>query len=207
IFGFTESDCIGKIAFPAIQAAPSVSSSFPFIFGEKLKQEFACLIPCAIDQDPYFRMTRDVAPRLNFPKPALMHSTFFPALQGAKSKMAASDTNSAIFLTDTPKQVKDKVNKHAFSGGKETVEEHRAKGGDCDVDVSYQYLRYFMEDDERLEQIRQDYSSGKLLTGELKKILIEVLQGLVAKHQERRKEVTLDVVRQFMTPRQLNFRY
>ena len=50
IFGFTESDCIGKIAFPAIQAAPSMSSSFPFIFGEKLKQELACLIPCAIDQ-------------------------------------------------------------------------------------------------------------------------------------------------------------
>jgi tryptophanyl-tRNA synthetase len=37
---------------------------------------------CAIDQDPYFRMTRDVAPRLNFPKPALIHSTFFPALHG-----------------------------------------------------------------------------------------------------------------------------
>ncbi|CAF4920690.1 unnamed protein product, partial [Rotaria sp. Silwood2] len=70
IFGFTESDCIGKIAFPAIQAAPCVSSSFPFIFGEKIKHEYPCLIPCAIDQDPYFRMTRDVAPRLNFPKPA-----------------------------------------------------------------------------------------------------------------------------------------
>jgi tryptophanyl-tRNA synthetase len=46
-----------------------------------------------------------------------------------------------------------------------------------------------------------------LLTGELKKILIEVLQALVAQHQERRKEVTLDVVRLFMTPRQLSFRY
>ena len=112
IFGFTESDCIGKIAFPAIQAAPSISSSFPFIFGDKLKQEIHCLIPCAIDQDPYFRMTRDVAPRLNFPKPALIHSTFFPALQGAKSKMAASDLNSAIFLTDTPKNIKDKVKRN-----------------------------------------------------------------------------------------------
>jgi hypothetical protein len=50
IFGFNESDCIGKIAFPAIQAAPSVSSSFPFIFGEKRKDELPCLIPCAIDQ-------------------------------------------------------------------------------------------------------------------------------------------------------------
>jgi tryptophanyl-tRNA synthetase len=49
IFGFTASDCIGKISFPVIQAAPSISSSFPFIFGEKLKQELSCLIPCAID--------------------------------------------------------------------------------------------------------------------------------------------------------------
>lgn len=51
----------------------------------------------------------------------------------------------------------------------------------------------------------KDYSSGKLLTGELKKILIEVLQTLVGQHQERRKEVTMDIVRKFMTPRQLNF--
>lgn len=205
IFGFTDSDCIGKISFPAIQAAPSISSSFPFIFGDKLKEELNCLIPCAIDQDPYFRMTRDVAPRLHFPKPALIHSTFFPALQGAKSKMAASDTNSAIFLTDSPKDIKNKINKYAFSGGRETVEEHREKGGNCEVDVSFQYLRFFLDDDQRLEQIRQDYSSGKLLTGELKKILIEVLQELVGKHQERRKEVTMDVVRSFMVPRQLNF--
>ena len=81
-----------------------------------------------------------------------------------------------------------------------------------------------MDDDERLEQIRQvisfdsliafiisifisikDYSSGKLLTGDLKKILIEVLQKLVAQHQKRRQEVTMNIVRLFMTPRQLNF--
>ena len=54
-------------------------------------------------------MTRDVAPRLNFPKPALIHSTFFPALQGLKSKMSASDPDSAIFLTDTTKDIETKV--------------------------------------------------------------------------------------------------
>lgn len=106
IFGFGDSDPIGKIGFPACQAAPSFSSTFPFIFGTAKVQ---CLIPCAIDQDPYFRMTRDVAPRIGFPKPALLHSAFFPALQGAKTKMSASDVNSAIFLTDTAKQIKTKV--------------------------------------------------------------------------------------------------
>ena len=60
-------------------------------------------------QDPYFRMTRDVAPRLGFHKPALLHSTFFPALQGPKSKMSASDPTSSIFLTDSMKEIKQKV--------------------------------------------------------------------------------------------------
>ncbi|KAK7868052.1 hypothetical protein R5R35_007502 [Gryllus longicercus] len=202
IFGFGDSDVIGKISFPAIQAAPCLSSSFPFIFG---KAKVPCLIPCAIDQDPYFRMTRDVAPRLGYSKPALLHSTFFPALQGAQTKMSASDNNTAIFLTDTPKQIKNKVNKHAFSGGQATVEEHREKGGNCDVDISYQYLTFFLEDDERLEQIKKDYTSGALLTGELKKILIETLQPIVKTHQENRAKITDEIVREYMTLRKLNF--
>ncbi|XP_066965942.1 tryptophan--tRNA ligase, cytoplasmic isoform X1 [Macrobrachium rosenbergii] len=203
IFGFDESSNIGKIMFPAIQAVPSFSSSFPFIFGGK--KDIPCLIPCAIDQDPYFRMTRDVAPRLGFQKPALLHSTFFPALQGASSKMSASDENSSIFLTDTANQIKKKINKYAFSGGRDTIEEHREKGGDCEVDVSFMYLQFFLEDDEKLESIRKQYSSGEMLTGELKAELIKILQKMIAEHQERRKAVTADDVKNFMTPRLLNF--
>ena len=45
-----------------------------------------------------------------------------------------------------------------------------------------------------------------MLTGELKKTLIGVLQKLVSEHQERRAKVTEDVVKQFMTPRALNFK-
>ncbi|XP_071511605.1 tryptophan--tRNA ligase, cytoplasmic-like [Diadema antillarum] len=202
IFGFGDSDCIGKISFPATQASPSFSNSFPAIFGTK--KDIPCLIPCAIDQDPYFRMTRDVAPRLGYPKPALIHSTFFPALQGAQTKMSASDPNSSIFLTDTPKQIKTKINKYAFSGGGASVEEHREKGGNCDVDISYQYLSFFLEDDVRLAEIKEEYSSGRMLTGELKKELITILQSLVGEIQERRKQVTDDVVAEFMSPRKLN---
>ncbi|XP_076098408.1 tryptophan--tRNA ligase, cytoplasmic-like isoform X2 [Mytilus galloprovincialis] len=205
IFGFDDSTCIGKISFPSIQAAPSFSSSFPQIFNNKTN--IPCLIPCAIDQDPYFRMTRDVAPRLGYIKPALMHSTFFPALQGAQTKMSASDANSSIFLTDTDKQIKTKVNKYAFSGGGTTTEEHKEKGGNCDVDVSYQYLTFFLEDDNRLEEIRKTYTSGELLTGYLKKELIEILQKIIGEHRQRRSQLTDDIVKQFMTPRKLKFDY
>jgi len=203
IFGFDGSSPIGKIGFPAVQAAPSFSSSFPFIFGDNTK--VPCLIPCAIDQDPYFRMTRDVAHRMGYLKPALLHSTFFPALQGAQTKMSASDANSSIFLTDTPKQIKTKINKYAFSGGQATLEEHKEKGGNCDIDISFQYLRFFLEDDAKLEKIRRDYSSGELLSGFLKKELIDVLTPLVISHQEKRKSVTDELIREFMTPRKLSF--
>lgn len=102
-FGFNDSDNIGKIHFTAIQAATSFSSSFPHIFGTdpKKSSQVQSLIPCAIDQDPYFRLTRDVAARLKYPKPALIHSQFFPALQGPGSKMSASIDTSAIFMNDT----------------------------------------------------------------------------------------------------------
>ncbi|XP_026472018.1 tryptophan--tRNA ligase, cytoplasmic-like [Ctenocephalides felis] len=202
IFGFGDSDVIGKIAFPAVQAAPAISTTFPFIFNNK---KVPCLIPCAIDQDPYFRMTRDVAPRIGAHKPALIHASFFPALQGAKTKMSSSEQNTAIFLTDTPKQIKTKINKYAFSGGKVSVEEHRALGGDCSVDVSYQLLKFFLEDDNELEEIRVAYSTGKMLSGEIKAKAIEVLQPIVANHQKLRLEVTDEILDQFMSPRSLNF--
>lgn len=54
-------------------------------------------------------MTRDAAPKLGFHKPALLHSIFFPALQGPQSKMSASEPTSSIFLTDTSEQIESKV--------------------------------------------------------------------------------------------------
>lgn len=93
--------------------------------------------------------------------------------------MSSSIPNSAIFLTDTPKQIKDKINKHAFSGGKATKEEQELYGADLDVDIPYKYLRFFMEDEARLEEIRVKYSTGKMLTGEVKKELIGILSTLI----------------------------
>jgi len=196
IFGFVETDNIGKFAFPAIQAAPSFAEAFTKVFGGR--KDMPCLIPCAIDQDPYFRLTRDVAPRLGFSKPSLIHSKFFPALQGHNTKMSASAANTAIYLTDTPKMIKTKVNKYAFSGGRDSVEEHRKLGANLDVDVSIEYLTFFLDDDAKLEDIKQKYKSGALLTGEVKGILAELLSEMVVRHQEARARVSEDVVDAFM---------
>jgi len=211
IFGFDGSNNIGTIAFPAIQAAPSFSSSFPTVLGGR--DDMACLIPCAIDQDPYFRMTRDVAHKL-VPKshklngkPALIHSKFFPPLQGAKGKMSSSDSNSAIFLTDTPEIIEEKIKSYAFSGGQETKKLQEELGANLDADVSYQWLRFFLEDDEELEQIGKSYGSGSgdyWSTGAVKKRLIQLLQEIVASHKERRSKITDEEVRKWMQERELS---
>ena len=121
-----------------------------------------------------------------------------PPLGGSKGKMSGSNENETIYTTDSPETVKKKINKYAFSGGQPDIEEHRKKGGNPDIDVSYQYLRIFFEpDDKKLKQIHDDYKSGKMLTGELKEILIQKINGFLASHQQKR-EMARDQLDKFL---------
>ena len=99
--------------------------------------------------------------------------------------MSASGPTSAIYVTDTPKQIKDKVNKYAFSGGQLTVEDHRRLGGNLDVDISWKWLNFFLDDDEALTKIGKEYSSGNMLSGEIKQELIQCLTPMIVAHQAR----------------------
>ena len=180
-FGFTEQNNVGTLFYASMQAVPA------FLPSVLKKKEMACLIPHAIDQDPIFRITRDVLPKIGHYKPASIQCRFLPGLKGmaAEGKLSSS-TGEAVYMTDSPKQVRDKINKHAFSGGQATIEEHRRKGGNPDIDTAYQWLLFFEEDDRKLKEIYNSYKSGSLLSGELKAILIEKLNLILAKHQERR---------------------
>lgn len=181
-FGFNDSNNIGSIFYTSMQAVPA------FLPSIIKKKNIPCLIPLGIDQDPHFRISRDVMPKLGFYKPAILHSVFLPPLTGVGGKMSTSN-ESSIFTTDTPEQVEMKIRKYAFSGGQPTTAEHRKKGGNPDIDVSFQYLRMFFEpDDKKLEKIYNDYKSGKLLTSELKDYLIKKINKFLKHHQAERKK-------------------
>ncbi len=180
-FGFNDSQNIGEIFYTSMQAVPAFLPSV--LKGKKIP----CLIPLGIDQDTHFRVSRDVMPKIGHYKPAILHGMFLPPLTGVKGKMSSSESNTAILTTDSPKEVERKVKKHAFSGGKDTIEEHRKKGGNPDVDVSFQYLRMFFEpDDKKLKKIYEDYKSGEMLTSELKEILIKKINDFLKQHQKKR---------------------
>jgi len=180
LFGLQPSDNVGKYFYTAMQSVPCF---LPSVWEGKPTQ---VLIPCGVDQDVHFRLTRDIAEKLGYPKPATILAKFLPALS-ADGKMSSSGEN-AIWTTDTPKEVERKIRKYAFSGGRDTVEEHRKLGGNPDIDVSFQWLSMMFEpDDRKLASIRDDYKSGKLLSGELKQVLIEKINAFLAEHQKRRE--------------------
>jgi len=136
-------------------------------------------------------------------KPASIYSVFFPALKGLNEKMSSSDPTTCILLTDSSLEVETKIKKYAKSGGGATLEDHRREGANLDIDIPYQYLTFFLEDDQLLAEIKERYANGQMLTGEVKEILIKTLQAFLMDFQERRSKVTEDDVAKFMAVRSI----
>jgi tryptophanyl-tRNA synthetase len=191
IYGLNLDNNIGQLVWPAFQAAPAFSNSFDTIFnqlGLNNKEQIRCLVPMAIDQDPYFRMSRDFADKFSsfgYIKPAAIHSKFLPGLNGVNSKMSSTDANSVIFMDDNIETITKKI-KGCFSGGKMTLKEHRLHGGDLTIDIAYQYLLYFLDDDDELNKIANEYKSGIMTSGQIKNKLIDIISIIVKNHQSKR---------------------
>jgi tryptophanyl-tRNA synthetase len=145
------------------------------------------LIPAAIDQDPYWRVTRDVAQKLGYYKPAQIHCRFLPGL-GAGGKMSASMPETSIFTTDQPDDVKKKI-WGAFTGGKPTAAEQRKTGANPTICSIFQYYYYLFEyDTTKLKEREYKCITGEMLCGECKKDIAEKLNKFLQTHQENREK-------------------
>jgi tryptophanyl-tRNA synthetase len=189
VFGFSNSTNIGMIGFPSIQAAPCFLPSI--IEGKPIP----VLIPAAIDQDPYWRMTRDVAERLGYYKPAQIHSKFLPGL-GISGKMSSSKPETALFTTDEPEVVEKKVST-AFTGGQATVALQRKLGGNPAGCPVFWYLRYFFDTERQSDERLLKCRSGNLLCGECKSDLALQSKSFIVEFRKRR-ESAKDVIKEFM---------
>ena len=128
-------------------------------------------------------------------QPSSTYHQFAVGMTGGK--MSSSQPETTIFLNDTMKSVEKKI-KASFSGGQATIEEHRSKGGNPEIDVAYQYLRYFFEeDDNELNKIREEYISGELLTGEIKAICVDKATTWMKTHHEL-KDQNQHLVKDFL---------
>ncbi len=190
VFGLTESDNIGLIWYPALQAMTC------FLQSERDGKNIPCLIPAAIDQDPYWRITRDIAEKLGYYKPAQIHNKFLPGLQKG-GKMSASQPDTAIFTTDEPDNAAKKI-MNAFTGGRDTLAEQKELGGvpeTCNVFAYYFFL--FEEDDSKLGKLEYECRSGTIMCGECKARLAKKVQAFLVDFQEKREKAK-DVLDDFL---------
>jgi len=180
-FGFQDSTNIGWIFWPAIQAVPC------FIHAKLTGENVPALIPAAIDQDPYWRVTRDIAQKLGYYKPAQIHCRFLPGL-GIGGKMSASEPETSIFTVDPPEVVKRKI-WNAFTGGKGTAAEQRKTGADSNICTVFQYFLYlFEENDKKLAERERKCKAGETLCGECKTDLTERVNKFLAEHRKKREK-------------------
>ena len=192
-FGFQDSTNIGWIFWPALQAVPC------FIHKKLTGENVPALIPAAIDQDPYWRVTRDIAQKLGYYKPAQIHCRFLPGL-GPGGKMSASEPDTSIFTMDPPELVKRKI-WNAFTGGKPTAAEQRKTGATPAVCSVFQYYVYlFEEDDTKLMERELRCKAGEMLCGECKADLVTRLNKFLEEHRERREKAK-DVIEKFQIKR------
>lgn len=179
----------GKMVSALLQGADMLHCQLDD-FGGKDGKGIPVVVPVGIDQDAHIRLARDMSKRIktqDFVQLSSTYHKFIPGLKGGK--MSSSDETSFIALTDSPEEAEKKIKKYAFSGGGATLEEHKKKGGNTEIDVSFQYLKAFLEeDDKELEEIRLSYESGEMTTGELKEITCNKLKSFLKEHQEKLKE-------------------
>lgn len=218
-----KSNNVGQCVWPCFQCGPAYCTSFSEIFINAIKQELTidlplpiknnyknilkdlikrkgnirCLVPMAIDQAPYFRMARDIAGILNCPKPAVIHSEFLPGLKQDNSKMSSTNDIGTLFLDLKSKQIEQTIKKYAFSGGKDTLEEHRKYGGDIKIDICYKYLTYFLESDVELKRIATEYTNGTMTSGELKTLTSKLIVEIISNHQKEKEKVTKEIIDMF----------
>lgn len=179
----------GKISSALTQYADILRPQFPENGGPK-----PTVVPVGVDQDPHIRLTREVARKYreqDFVKPASTYNKFMRGLQGGK--MSSSKPKSYIALTDSVEDAKKKIDQ-AKTGGKDSLEEHREKGADVEEDMVFELLAFHLiEDDEELARIREEYSSGEMLSGELKQIAKEKVEEFLIQHQKKREKAAAEV--------------
>jgi len=121
-----------------------------------------------------------------FFQPAATFHRFMTGLTG--DKMSSSKPDSAIFLTDTPKDAKKKISR-SKTGGAQTLEEHKKNGGKPDECVVYElFLYHLIDDDKELMDIYKSCKSGKQMCGNCKKYAGELIEKFLLDLKEKRQK-------------------
>lgn len=156
----------------------------------QLKKKMPGIIPVGIDQDPHIRLARDVVSRIKskygfIPVSSIYHK-FTPSLDGA-IKMSKSKPESCIELPEDTTNTCKKL-KRAKTGGRDTAEEQRKKGGEPEKCMIFEmFKQHLIESDTELNKTYKNCKAGKIICKENKQKACELMTKFMNNFNERLK--------------------
>lgn len=145
--------------------------------------------------DQTLAMTEPKFDGYGFIQPSATFHRFITGLTG--EKMSSSKPESAIFLTDSPKEANKKI-MNAKTGGAVSLEEQKRHGGKPDECMIYElFLYHLIEDDKELQDIYTACKNGEKMCGHCKKHAAQLIEKFLLDLQEKRKNAK-DKIKQYL---------
>ena len=191
---FEQSIPVGFFCYPVSQASDITAFK-------------ATTVPVGEDQAPMIELTREIVNRFNHiygptlvePEILLPSNAACMRLPGTdgKAKMSKSLGN-CIYLSDTPKEVKKKVNSMYTDPLHLTIDSPGHLEGNCpfiylDAFSRDEHFERYLPDYKNLQELKDHYTRGGVGDGTVKKLLINVLEEELAPIRERRKMYEQDI--------------
>ena len=191
---FEQSIPVGFFCYPVSQASDITAFK-------------ATTVPVGEDQAPMVELTREIVNRFNYiygptlvePEMLLPSNAACMRLPGTdgKAKMSKSLGN-CIYLSDTPKEVKKKVNSMYTDPLHLTVDSPGHLEGNCpfiylDAFSRDEHFEHYLPEYKTLQELKDHYTRGGVGDGTVKKLLINVLEEELAPIRERRKMYEQDI--------------
>lgn len=151
---FGEKNNIGEYFYVFYQMMPC--------FLDKNKQ---CIIIAGIDQDPFFRLARDVAEKLGYKKPIVLYIKNVMGLDGSEKMSTSQPETLPIFITDTLEEIKQKIMKvkHVGAG---TLDELFLNGANLEQDTLVKLIRIFESKEDNINLLEEAYTIRLLKNSE-----------------------------------------
>lgn len=191
---FEQSVPVGFFCYPVSQASDITAFK-------------ATTVPAGEDQAPMIELTREIVNRFNHiygptlvePEILLPDNAVCMRLPGTdgKAKMSKSLGN-CIYLSDTSKEVKKKVNSMYTDPEHLTIDSPGHLEGNCpfiylEALSNDSHFAKYLPEYANLQALKDHYTRGGLGDGTVKKLLYNVLEELLAPIRERRAQFEADI--------------
>ena len=148
---FGEKTNVGEYFYPLIQLLPCFLNSTTVTA--------KCIVIAGIDQDPFFRLARDVARRLGFNPPTILYTHSVPGLDGSPKMSTSVPESLPIFLNDGPKAIGEKVAKIKKVGAG-SLDELFQSGANLDIDIPFRLVQIFDTCSKNVALLKKAYTAG-----------------------------------------------